>query len=258
MDALSATALRVIIAVIGVLILAGIYFLGRPRSRRQGRRTAPRHPGNDRVEPVLGDTDVPESPGPDVGEVTSRHAQQSGRAGGEPGSPDPEALSDRDPRSRAGYRGRTTAVDRIVTLYVVAHADGTFDGSDIAVAAEKVGLKFGAMHIFHRLVDSRPDSEPVFSMANMVKPGAFDMQRIVELKTPGITLFVTLPGPLPALDAWEAMLPTARRLAELLDGQLLDEDRNALGRQRIAGMRETLRQWDRQHEGADIASPLQR
>jgi cell division protein ZipA len=39
------------------------------------------------------------------------------------------------------------------------------------------------------------------------------------------------------------MLPTAQRMAELLDGVVLDESRNALGRQRIAHIRDELRAW---------------
>jgi cell division protein ZipA len=89
-------------------------------------------------------------------------------------------------------------------------------------------------------------------MANMMKPGYFDMDGIADLETPGLSFFITLPGPLPALDAWDTMLPAAQRIAELLDGELLDEDHNALGRQRIAGLREELREWDRRHEGTDI------
>jgi cell division protein ZipA len=95
-------------------------------------------------------------------------------------------------------------------------------------------------------------------MANMVKPGYFDMGRIGDLATPGVTFFITLPGPLPALDAWETMLPAAQRIAELLGGALLDEDHNALGRQRVAGLREELRAWDRQHEGPVIGAPPMR
>jgi cell division protein ZipA len=57
---------------------------------------------------------------------------------------------------------------------------------------------------------------------------------------------------MPALDAWDAMLPTAQRLAELLEGQVLDEERNALGRQRVAHIRDQLRGWDRDHEGQEI------
>ena len=66
------------------------------------------------------------------------------------------------------------------------------------------------------------------------------------------SFFMTLPAPLPALDAWDTMLPTAQRMAELLDGQVLDEERNALGRQRIAHIRDELRGWDRDHEGGEI------
>jgi cell division protein ZipA len=62
----------------------------------------------------------------------------------------------------------------------------------------------------------------------------------------------------PALDAWDAMLPAAQRIAELLGGELLDEDRNALGRQRVAGIRDELRTWDRQHEGEPVRAPSRR
>ena len=44
------------------------------------------------------------------------------------------------------------------------------------------------------------------------------------------------------------MLPTAQRMAELLDGIVLDEERNALGRQRIAHIRDELCAYDRQRE----------
>jgi cell division protein ZipA len=78
------------------------------------------------------------------------------------------------------------------------------------------------------------------------------MSRLDALETPGVTLFMTLPGPLPALDAWEMLLPTAQRLAELLDATVLDEERNALGRQRIAHLRDELRAWDRRQERNQI------
>ena len=48
------------------------------------------------------------------------------------------------------------------------------------------------------------------------------------------------------------MLPTAQRLAELLGGSVLDEERNALGRQRVAHLRDELRAWDRKQERGQI------
>lgn len=156
------------------------------------------------------------------------------------------------PRSELGRRPAQLPVERIVTLFVVAREGSFFHGPDLVVAAEKAGLEFGDMGIYHRLVDGKRELGPLFSVANMLKPGNFDLGRLDALRTPGVSFFMTLPAPLPALDAWDAMLPTAQRLAELLDGQVLDEERNALGRQRIAHIRDQLRGWDRDHEGKEI------
>lgn len=268
-EAISATDLRIIIAVIGVVILVAIYFFGRPRKPGQGKRLIPHRRDDSRIEPMLGDGGEPgetaESPTPQQGELdvalkreldrlgATMSADRLGSASAHSAPPPSKA-----PVSTAGQRPHEFPVDRIVTLFVAAPDNATFGGGDIVVAAEKAGLRFGAMHIFHRLVEGRPEAGPIFSMANMIKPGYFDMARIAELSTPGVTFFATLPGPVSALDAWEAMLPAAQRIAELLGGALLDEDRNTLGRQRIAGLREELRAWDRRHEGEPIRLPPHR
>jgi cell division protein ZipA len=263
--AVSATTLRIIIAAIGVVILVGIYFFGRPRRPGQGRRVVPRKGAEERVEPVLGNTrDSQEDevgPGPvspQQGELDVALKRELERLGATVAASRNGTQTKAQPARPApalGQRPDAFPVDRIVSLFVIAREGEAFRGSDIVVAAEKAGLRFGAMHIFHRLVEGRPDAGPVFSMANMVKPGYFNMARIGDLTTPGLTFFITLPGPLAALDAWEAMLPVAQRIAELLGGELQDEDRNALGRQRVAGLREELRAWDRQHEGSEIGAP---
>jgi len=156
------------------------------------------------------------------------------------------------PRSDLGKRPTQVPVERIVSLFVMAREGQVFNGADLIVAAEKAGLEYGDMGIYHRLVDGKREAGPIFSVANMVKPGSFDLTRLDALRTPGLSFFMTLPGPVTALDAWDAMLPTAQRLAELLDGQVLDEERNALGRQRIAHIRDELRGWDRDHDGGEI------
>ncbi len=169
-------------------------------------------------------------------------------AGAPPATGQPRGV----PRSDLGRRPAQLPVERIVTLFMVARDGSQFSGPDLVVAAEKAGLEFGDMGIYHRLVDGRRELGPIFSMANMLKPGNFNLGNLEALRTPGLSFFMTLPAPLPALDAWDAMLPTAQRMAELLDGQVLDEERNALGRQRIAHIRDELRGWDRDHEGTEI------
>ena len=230
--------LRIGIIVAGALLMAAIWYFGtRPRGG-QGRRI----PGDDgRKEPTLGaqlEQDLGEAGVPrDAGEGAETLAEMDLLD---------QTVGTVSPNSELGKRS-SEDFDKIVTLYIAARAGNVLRGPDIVVAAEKTGLTYGHMNVFHRLVDNHPERGPIFSVANIRSPGSFEMAEIQTLETPAIAFFLTLPAPVRALDAWDAMLPTAERMAELLDGVLLDEQRNALGRQRIAGLRDELRAWDREH-----------
>ena len=78
-------------------------------------------------------------------------------------------------------------------------------------------------------------------MANLEKPGYFDHDAWNTMETRGMTLFMGLPGPMPALDAWDAMVATSRRMAELLHMDMLDAKREIFTRQREGEIREELR-----------------
>ena len=223
------TLLRIGIAVAMTLLLGAIIFFGRGRRNERGQR--PRGRDADRVEPDTGGAPLEE-----VG------AQEELALDGSPAA------------SELGKRV-TDDFDRIVSLYVAAKAGNSLRGPDIVVAAEKAGLTFGHMDVFHRLVDGKAELGPIFSVANIIKPGSFEMSRIAEIETPAIAFFLTLPAPVAALDAWETMEPAAQRMADLLDGVVLDEERNALGRQRIQHIRDELRAYDRQHAAPPLSKP---
>lgn len=236
--------LRVGILVAGLLLFAAIWYFGtRPRGS-QGRRLEPGE-REGRMEPTLG-----------------AQIEAALASGGDPGGDAvvqaEMELLDRTVGSNAGAAGgdlgrrASEDFDKIVTLYIAARAGEVLRGPDIVVAAEKAGLTYGHMNVFHRMVEGHPERGPIFSVANIKKPGSFEMAEIQSLETPAIAFFLTLPAPMNALDAWDAMLPTAQRMTELLDGVLLDEQRNALGRQRIAHLRDEMRAYDRQHEAPPI------
>jgi cell division protein ZipA len=231
--------LRIGIVVAGLLLMAAIWFFGRPRRPAQGLRTEGRARGEaSRMEPTLGAQLESELADADaVGDA----AVQS-----ELDLLD-ETVGAVQPNSELGKRA-TEDFDKIITLYIAARAGRTLRGPDIVVAAEKAGLTYGHMNVFHRLVQGHPERGPVFSVANVKKPGSFEMSEIQTLETPAIAFFLTLPAPVPALDAWEMLQPAAERMAELLDGVLLDEQRNALGRQRVQHLREEMRAYDRERE----------
>ena len=236
------TELRIGILIAGLLLLAAIWYFGtRPRQGPGQGRRVPREErdAGARTEPTLGS------------QIERELAQTPAAAGEQLVQAEMDLLDESvgaaSPNSELGKRV-SEDFDRIVTLYVAARANQVLRGPDIVVAAEKAGLTYGHMNVFHRLVESHPERGPIFSVANIRKPGSFEMASIQSMETPAIAFFLTLPAPVSALDAWDAMLPAAQRMAELLDGVLLDESRNALGRQRIAGLRDELRAWDREHE----------
>lgn len=227
--------LRLAILIAGVILFGAIIYFGQPRKGGQGRRRG--GDGNGRVEPRISDQFAN-----GVGVGVDDDAEQAELALGDDA---PSASSDLGRRP-------TDAFDKIITVYIAARAGEKLRGPDIMVAAEKAGLTYGHMNVFHRLVEGHPERGPVFSVANIMKPGSFDMAGIQELETPAIAFFLTLPAPVPALDAWEMMQPTAERMAGLLDGVVLDESRNALSRQRVQGIRDELRAYDRQREAPPL------
>lgn len=133
--------------------------------------------------------------------------------------------------------------EKIISMFLQARGDHKISGVDLLDAALKSGMVFGDRDIFYRVMD---DSEDIlFCMANLTKPGSFDKSAWNSLETNGVTMFMTLPGPLGALDAWNAMLVTSRRIAELLHADLLDDTQSVFTRQKEGQIREELREYER-------------
>jgi cell division protein ZipA len=250
-----AALMRIAILVAALVLILVIWFTARRKSA-QGRRIAapagaPER--SERTEPTLRELietgqaqPAPAFAAAGADSLQSERTTLEMRVAPEPDAPAP-------PRAEPLPGARPSAeFDKIVSVFLVARAGQSIAGPDLVVAAEKAGLVYGHMNIFHRLVDNHPELGPIFSVANLVKPGHFDMATIKELHTPAVNFFITLPAPIPALDAWDTLLPTAQRMAELLDAVLLDGERNALGRQRIANIRDEMRAYDRAREKQQI------
>ena len=133
--------------------------------------------------------------------------------------------------------------EKIIVLHVTARQGETFHGADVLRVVETAGLGYGAMHIFHRYAQDHAGEQPVFSVANMVKPGWFERQAMERLTTPGLSLFMRLPGPVNGLAAFDEMLACARQLAQALGGEMLDERRSAWSRQTEVHTREQIQEY---------------
>jgi len=128
-------------------------------------------------------------------------------------------------------------LQRIVTLRVCAVGDVHWPGTELMAAFEALGLSFGRYQIFHR---KHSDGRSLFCVASLIEPGTFDVTRMGQEEFRGVTLFAVLPGPLEPLQTLDALLATARGLAERLPGMMQDAKGMPLSPQRAAALREDL------------------
>lgn len=129
--------------------------------------------------------------------------------------------------------------EKLVSIHVVSLSGRRFYGNDLKTLFDKHGYSFGHMSLYH----CKLEGEKVFSVANMVKPGTFNDTEMRTFETPGITLFMRLPIDLDSDVAFDFLVREAKELAEELDGQLRDSNRNPLSEQTIQHMREDIQQY---------------
>ncbi|MEL0007747.1 MAG: cell division protein ZipA, partial [Luminiphilus sp.] len=156
---------------------------------------------------------------------------------------EPDEASERDSVEQGRLpRGANT---HVFILYVVARSEEGFAGMDILQTLLSCDLRFGDMDFFHRheLASGRGPIE--FSVANMMKPGVFDIDNMEPLQTRGLMFFVTLPGPTDMLKAFDYMYETAKVAAKALDGDIQDEKRSVVTRSSLEHMRQQIRELER-------------
>ena len=126
----------------------------------------------------------------------------------------------------------------IMVLNIMAKQGQRFHGLDILQAMQDMGFEYGDMNLFHNYANNSNKHRPLCSIANTVEPGTFDIEHMAEMETPGLLMFMQLPGPIEGRRAFEHMLQLARTLAEQLNGDLCDEARNLLTLQTISHMKD--------------------
>ena len=239
------STLRWILIIVGVVIVASIFLFGNPEKKRKPKasrrdESSPR----DRRKKGASKRQEPTLEGLGEGATTAGGAgSPDGEPGGQGeldiGAAEAAVLKEPPkPRKPAG-----PPPDKIVSLYLLARDNHMINGAELLQATVSTGMEFGDMNIFHRVVDG--SERPLFSLANAAKPGHFERDEWNTFETGGLVLFLTLPGPVQALNAWDAMLATARRIGEILHAELLDGERSPFTRQREAQIREEMRDYDR-------------
>jgi len=270
--------LRWILIFAGVAILVLLYFSGRPKptptrknrvgddaAGSRGRQQA-RYPGDD-ADPLLGDQPMGDQFGsfedvdPDdfvrpgsssvqeqqASEYQFEELESRPRGGLTSLTQKFEAFSERLTPKRRQRVAESEPLDinesistdsaptmKIVTLHVVAPPNSVLPGNQLLDTFERRGYHYGEMNIFH----SMHNGATVFSIAKMVEPGFFDINNPESFETPGVTLILQLPGPVPADVAFEVLVSEAFEIGNELGATVLDERRSTLTKQTVQHMRE--------------------
>ncbi len=230
--------LRILLTIIGALIIAAIYLWGIRSRIRVGidelrRRRASRSLEN---EPIMS---------PDAGDPLARGAHEDVA----PASRDPldsmrlvdveigpvrRIVGERDAEDRRlaaadgveAYDGPT----RTVLMTIMAPEGHFFEGIDILEAARDLDLKLSRSGVLDCLTDTDRGGKIVFSIAHLREPGTFHLETVGDLRTPGLLLFMNLPGPSREMVSVDLMISVANQLARGLGGNLCDVERNRLDR----------------------------
>lgn len=137
----------------------------------------------------------------------------------------------------------------LIVLTIITPGERDLAGSVIRNALAAFDLRPDDHGMFHHYGNRRgPPHEPVFSVANVLEPGVFDLAEMDRLATPGLCLFLRRPGPLPATVAFDLMLDVGTRLSRALEAVLCDDQRCRLTVQATQALRERVVHFALRHE----------
>ncbi len=139
----------------------------------------------------------------------------------------------------------TKMPDEVLIINVMAKRGDQFSGADLLDAMVSQGLKFGDMDIFHRHENEDGSGKILFSVANIVVPGTFELGAMEDFSTPGISMFLSLPIPGDSIAAFNLMADSAHAIAQHLGGELKDENRSVMTRQTIEHARQRVVEYER-------------
>lgn len=229
--------LRLVLAVVGLTIVAAIYLWGRfGVQERTG--SAKERTESDTALPLQEVFTAKKDP-----VVSAAELEDVGHLRPDDEAPQFAERAVAPPANLRPRKGTRREAALVIALTVMAQRGRPFAGSPLLEAMASVQMTHGEMSIFHRH-DPEGGSGVLFSAANILEPGTFDVEKMAEFSTPGVVLFLRLPSSRAGLEVFDEMVRVGRALAEILGGELCDEARSSLTAQTIAHLRERIHNFE--------------
>ncbi|MFN3918987.1 MAG: cell division protein ZipA C-terminal FtsZ-binding domain-containing protein, partial [Methylohalobius sp.] len=195
------TTLRIILAILGVLLLLGIYLWDRLKRRRQA------------LDKLL-EAESPEGEfeADEIDTISINPLEETAPVDVDVLKAEESILEPRQPELEVSKldrkAGKTEPAEakrklpEVIQVSIVAPPQQPFSGNKLLEAFEELGLEYGDMDIFH----AYQGDEIRFSVASLVKPGTFPIDAMDDFHTRGLTLFFQPPLVSQPVEAFEHMI----------------------------------------------------
>lgn len=110
----------------------------------------------------------------------------------------------------------------LLLMYVAAGNNGQFMGYELMQSLMAQGLQAGPMNIVHRYDE---EGRIIFSVASAAGAGVIDLTNMGDFATPGLCFFIYPKKTVRPRHAFNEMVDCAMQLADELDGQVLNQNR---------------------------------
>ena len=132
----------------------------------------------------------------------------------------------------------------IFVFNVVARDGSKLGGHELLQFFLTSGFRYGHMNIFHRHENSDGTGEVLFSIANMMAPGTFDLDSMEQFQSKGISFFLTAPNnKIDINKAFDLMLRAVVQIADEFHCDVLNEERGILTAEQFIEYRSRLLQY---------------
>ncbi|MDX1696077.1 MAG: cell division protein ZipA [Ketobacteraceae bacterium] len=158
----------------------------------------------------------------------------------EPAAPAPEKESIESDIDRG-----VNEIADVLVINVMAKPGKEIQGEDLYRAMNSCGFRHGDMNIFHRYEQHNGGGRRLFSIANVVEPGTFEPTAPEDFSTPGICMFLKLPGPKRPLQAFDVMMDCGRKISTLLGTDMKDEHHSVMTQQTFEHYRQRVIDFER-------------
>lgn len=162
--------------------------------------------------------------------------------------PDVEQKPKQDTKAKSGQKSAEEKgeIGEIIIINLMTSPSEPYAGKELYKVLYELGMRLGDMDIFH-YCGRHGDEEPQFRMANLLKPGYFELAEMDTIQTHALCFFYELLPGQDNMKVYESMLSVINKVRDELGGELHDENRSVFTIQTSEHCRNRIRDFQRRH-----------